>query len=107
MADLLIDGRWVAAAEGRTREIRCPADGTLVAVVDEAGHHGFFGEFNHGVVEDDGGAVVGGGVEAVVGGVVRELERSAVERDVRSGGDYPAVSGLDGIFKNQLGRAAA
>jgi betaine-aldehyde dehydrogenase len=36
LADLLIDGRWVAAASGATREIRCPADGSLVAVVDEA-----------------------------------------------------------------------
>jgi betaine-aldehyde dehydrogenase len=34
--DLLIDGRWVASASGQTREIRCPADGLLVAVVDEA-----------------------------------------------------------------------
>ena len=37
LADLLIDGRWVPSATGRTREIRCPADGALVAVVDEAG----------------------------------------------------------------------
>ena len=37
MADLLIDGRWVPSVTGRTREIRCPADGSLVAVVDEAG----------------------------------------------------------------------
>uniref|UniRef100_A0AAU2VF43 Aldehyde dehydrogenase family protein n=1 Tax=Streptomyces sp. NBC_00003 TaxID=2903608 RepID=A0AAU2VF43_9ACTN len=37
MPELFIAGRWVAAAEGRTREIRCPADGTLVAQVDEAG----------------------------------------------------------------------
>ena len=37
MADLLIDGRWVASVTGRTREIRCPADGSVVAVVDEAG----------------------------------------------------------------------
>ena len=36
MPDLYIDGRWVAAAEGGTREIRCPADGQLVRVVDEA-----------------------------------------------------------------------
>lgn len=36
MADLFIDGSWVAAAEGGTREIRCPADGQLVRVVDEA-----------------------------------------------------------------------
>ncbi|PWH06101.1 betaine-aldehyde dehydrogenase [Brachybacterium endophyticum] len=33
---LFIDGTWKAAAEGGTREIRCPADGSLVAVVDEA-----------------------------------------------------------------------
>ncbi|MFE5776480.1 aldehyde dehydrogenase family protein [Brachybacterium sp. NPDC056505] len=32
---LFIDGTWRAAAEGGTREIRCPADGELVAVVDE------------------------------------------------------------------------
>ncbi|MEV7343780.1 aldehyde dehydrogenase family protein [Streptomyces sp. NPDC093544] len=37
MADLYIDGAWTSAREKRTREIRCPADGTLVAEVDEAG----------------------------------------------------------------------
>jgi betaine-aldehyde dehydrogenase len=37
MADLFIDGQWQSAAAGGTREIRCPADGSLVAVVDEAG----------------------------------------------------------------------
>ncbi|MEU7046353.1 aldehyde dehydrogenase family protein [Streptomyces varsoviensis] len=37
MPELFIGGQWTAAAEGRTREIRCPADGTLVAAVDEAG----------------------------------------------------------------------
>lgn len=36
MPDLYIDGQWVSAAEGGTREIRCPADGQLVRVVDEA-----------------------------------------------------------------------
>ena len=36
MPDLYIDGAWVAAAEGGTREIRCPADGEVVRVVDEA-----------------------------------------------------------------------
>jgi len=36
MADLFIDGQWVSAQKGDTREIRCPADGTLVAKVDEA-----------------------------------------------------------------------
>ncbi|MER7397511.1 aldehyde dehydrogenase family protein [Streptomyces sp. NPDC000151] len=35
MPELFIDGRWQAAAAGGTREIRCPADQTLVAVVDE------------------------------------------------------------------------
>lgn len=34
--DLYVDGRWRAAAAGGRREIRCPADGTLVAEVDEA-----------------------------------------------------------------------
>jgi betaine-aldehyde dehydrogenase len=34
---LYIDGRWVAAAGGGLREIRCPFDQTLVATVDEAG----------------------------------------------------------------------
>lgn len=33
---LLIDGEWRMAAGGGTREIRCPADGTLVATVSEA-----------------------------------------------------------------------
>ncbi|MPY59686.1 aldehyde dehydrogenase family protein [Streptomyces spongiae] len=37
MPDLFIGGRWVGALDERTREIRCPADGSLVAVVDEAG----------------------------------------------------------------------
>jgi betaine-aldehyde dehydrogenase len=36
MPDLLIDGQWVTAAEGGTREIRCPADNHVVGVVDEA-----------------------------------------------------------------------
>ncbi|MDP3894890.1 aldehyde dehydrogenase family protein, partial [Nocardioides sp.] len=36
MPELYIDGRWVAARAGGRREIRCPADGTLVAEVDEA-----------------------------------------------------------------------
>ncbi|GAB7035190.1 aldehyde dehydrogenase family protein [Streptomyces sp. NPDC021749] len=37
MPDLLIGGRWTTPRDERTREIRCPADGTLVAVVDEGG----------------------------------------------------------------------
>ncbi|MEU3713254.1 aldehyde dehydrogenase family protein [Streptomyces catenulae] len=37
MPDLFIGGRWTSAADGRRREIRCPADGTLVATVDEGG----------------------------------------------------------------------
>ncbi|MFJ2833483.1 aldehyde dehydrogenase family protein [Streptomyces sp. NPDC087263] len=37
MADLYIDGAWTSPREKRTREIRCPADGSLVAEVDEAG----------------------------------------------------------------------
>lgn len=36
MPDLFIDGSWSSGAKGLTREIRCPADGTLVATVDEA-----------------------------------------------------------------------
>lgn len=36
MPDLYIDGSWVSAAEGGTREIRCPANGEVVRVVDEA-----------------------------------------------------------------------
>ncbi len=36
MPDLFVDGRWVGAREGGRREIRCPADGTLVGEVDEA-----------------------------------------------------------------------
>jgi betaine-aldehyde dehydrogenase len=35
--ELYIGGRWVSAHEGERREIRCPADGTLVSEVDEAG----------------------------------------------------------------------
>lgn len=36
MAELFIAGEWVSALNGGTREIRCPADGKLVATVDEA-----------------------------------------------------------------------
>ncbi len=36
MAELYVDGAWVGARAGARREIRCPADGTLVAAVDEA-----------------------------------------------------------------------
>ncbi|RKT82089.1 betaine-aldehyde dehydrogenase [Saccharopolyspora antimicrobica] len=36
-ATLFIDGEWAPAADGRTREIRCPADGQLVATVAEGG----------------------------------------------------------------------
>ncbi|SDS06569.1 aldehyde dehydrogenase family protein [Microlunatus soli] len=35
-ATLFIDGQWVPAADGGTRDIHCPADGTLVATVSEA-----------------------------------------------------------------------
>jgi betaine-aldehyde dehydrogenase len=35
--DLYVDGAWLSALSGEQREIRCPADGTLVAAVDEAG----------------------------------------------------------------------
>ncbi|KAA1428689.1 aldehyde dehydrogenase family protein [Nocardioides antri] len=34
---LYVDGRWVSARAGGRREIVCPADGTLVGEVDEAG----------------------------------------------------------------------
>ncbi len=37
MPELFIDGTWRDAGDGRTREIRCPADGNLVATVSEAG----------------------------------------------------------------------
>lgn len=33
---LFIDGSWVSAAHGGTRDIHCPADGSFVATVDEA-----------------------------------------------------------------------
>jgi betaine-aldehyde dehydrogenase len=36
MPDLFIDGTWRDAADGGTREIRCPADGSAVATVSEA-----------------------------------------------------------------------
>ena len=36
MPDLYVDGRWTSAHSGGTRSVRCPADGTEVAVVDEA-----------------------------------------------------------------------
>ena len=36
-ASLFIDGSWQPAADGATREIRCPADGSLVGLVSEAG----------------------------------------------------------------------
>ncbi|MEU5880633.1 aldehyde dehydrogenase family protein [Spirillospora sp. NPDC047279] len=37
MPDLHIGGRWVGSDKGDRREIVCPADGTAVATVDEAG----------------------------------------------------------------------
>ncbi|KQW48076.1 betaine-aldehyde dehydrogenase [Nocardioides sp. Root1257] len=37
MAELYVEGAWVSARGGARREIRCPADGSLVAEVDEAG----------------------------------------------------------------------
>ncbi len=36
MSQLFIGGTWRDASDGRVREIRCPADGTLVATVAEA-----------------------------------------------------------------------
>ena len=36
MAELFVDGRWRPAAEGGTREITCPADGSHVGTVAEA-----------------------------------------------------------------------
>ena len=36
MPDILVGGAWRSALEGGRREIRCPADGSLVAEVDEA-----------------------------------------------------------------------
>ena len=36
MPDLFIDGAWVAGEKGLKRDIRCPADRSLVATVDEA-----------------------------------------------------------------------
>jgi betaine-aldehyde dehydrogenase len=36
MGQLYIAGAWTDAASGATRDIRCPADGTLVATVSEA-----------------------------------------------------------------------
>lgn len=37
MPDLYIEGEWRSARGGALREIRCPANGDLVATVDEAG----------------------------------------------------------------------
>ena len=37
MKTLFIDGEWVAATSGETREITCPADGSHVVTVAEAG----------------------------------------------------------------------
>ncbi|MFC1404129.1 MULTISPECIES: aldehyde dehydrogenase family protein [Streptacidiphilus] len=37
MPEVFIGGRWTSAVQGRGREIRCPADGSLVARVDECG----------------------------------------------------------------------
>lgn len=36
VAELYVDGQWIPARAGGRREIRCPADGSLVAEVDEA-----------------------------------------------------------------------
>jgi betaine-aldehyde dehydrogenase len=37
MPELYVDGSWVSARSGATRTIVCPADGTVVGQVDEAG----------------------------------------------------------------------
>ena len=37
MPELLIGGQWQSARQGDTRDILCPADGSLVRTVDEAG----------------------------------------------------------------------
>jgi betaine-aldehyde dehydrogenase len=37
MPETFVGGRWTSARSGQRREIRCPADGTLVAEVDECG----------------------------------------------------------------------
>jgi betaine-aldehyde dehydrogenase len=37
VSQLYIEGRWASARGGGRREIRCPADGSLVAEIDEAG----------------------------------------------------------------------
>ena len=37
MPEIFVHGRWQRARGGGQREIRCPADGSLVAAVDEAG----------------------------------------------------------------------
>ena len=37
MPDLYVDGSWVSALAGGRRTITCPADGTVVGEVDEAG----------------------------------------------------------------------
>ena len=37
MPQLYVGGRWESAREGERREICCPADGSLVAEIDEAG----------------------------------------------------------------------
>lgn len=36
MTELFLDGRWVAAVDGGTRSITCPADGSFVGTVAEA-----------------------------------------------------------------------
>ncbi len=36
VAQLFIDGEWVPSASGATRDIRCPADGSLVGIAAEA-----------------------------------------------------------------------
>ncbi|PVG80629.1 betaine-aldehyde dehydrogenase, partial [Nocardioides gansuensis] len=35
MPELFIGGRWCGSVGGGRREVRCPADNTLVGVVDE------------------------------------------------------------------------
>ena len=37
MPELYVNGAWVSASSGGRRTIRCPADGSLVAEIDEAG----------------------------------------------------------------------
>ena len=76
MPELYVNGAWVSASAGGRRTIRCPADGSLVAEIDEAG-------------PDDARAAVGAAYDAFHYGSVADDLRPRARRPAAAGGRPP------------------